>query len=637
MKQKPLKLLLIEDSEDDAFFLMRTLKKGGFNVEYERIETLEALISSLAIPDWDLVITDHTLPELNSIDVINTLNKLNQNLPLIVLSGTIDQSIAIESMRLGARDFIMKDDTARLIPAIDRELKEAKNRQKIKQSESRYKRDLHGIMYHSPAIIAIKDLQGKYTYINQKGEEALASNNQPVLGKTDFDIFSQEDAQKLHRNDQCVLASKQAIEVEEVVLFNNDVFVFSSIKYPLFDDKGEIYAICSISTDITEKKQHAEKLRRSQKMEAIGQLTGGIAHDFNNQLGIVTGYLEFLSEALSSDEKLNKWLNITTRASMRCIDLTRQLLSFSRLSSEEKSVINVNAAIDEFSDMIKRSVTPQVQVEISLADDLWNVEADVGELQDVILNLVINARDAMPSGGELNIITKNILLDEVSKQQIPAVESNEFVQIIVSDTGTGMDAQTLERIFEPFYTTKPVGQGTGLGLSMVYGFTQRNHGDLSVYSEPRIGTTFRLSLPRVKTQEDALVLTKSTLDAPEGNETILIVDDETELANLAVLHLSSLGYDALKANGPTEALSILSSNQSVDLLFTDVVMPGGMNGYELVKAALALRPELKIQITSGFISETIEGHGLSYYNADLLSKPYSKVELACSIRKSLDH
>ncbi len=637
MNLESLKLLLIEDSEDDAFFLLRTLEKGGFNVEYERIETHEELVNSLNSPDWDLIITDHTLPELNSIEVINTLNRLSLDIPLIVLSGTIDQSIAIESMRLGARDFIMKDDTARLIPAIDREVKESRRRQKIELSESRYKRDLQGIMQHSPAIISIKDLHGKYTYINKKGLEAFAFDNKPILGKTDFDIFSYDDAQMLYKNDKRVLSCEHAIEVEEVILLNDNACFFSAIKYPLFDDSGEIYAVCSIATDITEKKQHAEKLRRGQKMEAIGQLTGGIAHDFNNQLGIVKGYLEFLGESLATDEKMSKWVDITSHATFRCIDLTRQLLSFSRISPSEKLVINANKAIAEFSDMIKRSVTPQVEVNISLADDLWNIETNVGEFQDVILNLVINARDAMPGGGELNIITKNILLDEASKSQITSIDSNEFVQIIISDTGMGMDAQTLERIFEPFYTTKPVGQGTGLGLSMVYGFVQRNHGDLSVYSEPRIGTTFRLSLPRVKVEEDSRVPSAGSDNIPQGSETILIVDDETELVNLAVLHLTSLGYKTLKANGPVEALSILSSEQSVDLLFTDVVMPGGMNGCELVKAALALRPELKIQITSGFISETIEAHGLSYDNADLLSKPYSKLELACRIRKSLEH
>jgi len=632
----PLKLLLIEDAEDDVFFLTRTLIKAGYVLDYSRIETAAELRSCLSSGSWDLIITDHTLPEFNSIEAIRILNESKHDIPLIVLSGTIDQGIAIESMRLGARDFIMKDETSRLIPAIERELSEREQRRKILLSESKYKRDLQDIMQHSPAIIFIKDVHGAYTFINQKGEDTLRLRSDQILGKTDFDLYSQSDAQTLQLNDKSVLHKKIAIEVDENIKLHNSSHIFSTIKYPLFNESGDIYAICGISTDISEKKEQTEKLRRSQKMEAIGQLSGGIAHDFNNQLGIITGYLDLLGDTLSTNVKHKKWIDIATKASVRCSDLTRQLLAFSRRSPTETSIINMNNAFNELSDMIRRSVTPQVEVTFSLAQDLWNIEVDLGEFQDVILNLVINARDAMPDGGKLLIKTQNNTITKSATLQNTDSESNEFVQLLISDNGVGMDAKTVERIFEPFFTTKPVGKGTGLGLSMAYGFIHRYHGDINVYSEVAIGTTFRLSLPRKKSILNDVSQIPYQQALPCGNESILIVDDESELLNLAELYLQQLGYTTFKATNPEQALTLLSNNLSIELLFTDVVMPGAMNGYQLAEAATKINPDLKVQVTSGFTSETIKTNKPSMAENSLLDKPYSKAQLALCIRKLLD-
>jgi CheY-like chemotaxis protein len=372
-------------------------------------------------------------------------------------------------------------------------------------------------------------------------------------------------------------------------------------------------------------------------MDAIGQLSGGIAHDFNNQLGIILGYLDFLKRFHLDDKKPRQWVETATKAALRCTDLTRQLLAFSRSQGSEKEVINLNDSLRELENMIARSLTPEVKVEYFLADDLWNTEINAGEFQDVILNLAINARDAMPNGGELLLETSNIYLEEDDAELHHDAEAGNCVQLMLSDTGTGMDKETLEHIFEPFFTTKPKDKGTGLGMAMVYGFSKRYHGHIRVYSEPGVGTTIRLYLPRsgtAKVADTARIDQQSEL--PTGSEKILIVDDEADLLQLAEQYLSDLGYQTCTAENAAQALKILAENNHIDLLFSDVVMPGGTNGYELAQQATEQNPELRILLTSGFTSKTIDQEILSRFAGRLLSKPYRKAEMARRIRQILD-
>ncbi len=395
---------------------------------------------------------------------------------------------------------------------------------------------------------------------------------------------------------------------------------------------------CFGNIDLIQGKAQAEEaLRRSQKMEAIGQLSGGIAHDFNNQLGIIIGYLDFLQEYVGDNEQPCKWVDTATRATLRCMDLTRQLLAFSRSQASGKTVVNLNARIKELETMIARSVTPEVEVQYFLADDPWQTQINLGEFQDALLNLVINARDAMPGGGKLLIEATNKRLDEGYATLNPGVEAGDYVQLMMSDTGDGMDKETLEHIFEPFFTTKAEGKGTGLGLAMVYGFVKRYGGHIKVYSEPGVGTTMRLYLPRSTTSESADIAENApAIELPTGNESILIVDDEADLLQLADRYLSDLGYRTRCAENAAQALEKLAGDVEFDLLFSDVVMPGGINGYELAQKAKQMRPGLKVLLTSGFTSKTMAHNGLARFSAHLLSKPYRRDDLVQRIRLVLD-
>lgn len=636
MTLRPIKLLVIEDSDDDAFLLIHNLKKANYEPEYKQVETADELRSALTSEQWDIIISDHNLPQFNAIEALDVLKEFSLDLPLIVLSGDINQNIAVEAMRLGARDYIMKDDTSRLVPAIARELDASEMRMKMRQADEKNRRDLQAIMDHTPAVIYVKNTGGRYTFVNHKYEELFHLKRKDVIGKTDYDFFPEENAAQFESNDKAVLDAGRALESEEIVPQDDGYHTYISIKFPLYNNSNDIYAICGISTDITEYKQQNEQLRRSQKMEAIGQLSGGIAHDFNNQLNIIIGYLDFLDMHFTKEDKPYKWVQTALKATLRCVDLTRQLLSFSRRQTTDKLPLDLNNTFLDLQEIISRSVTPEIDVHYLLSEELWLAETNLGEFQDVVINLVINSRDALPHGGKIVIETKNTVVDDEFTNHNFEIELGDYVQFILTDTGSGIDKESLEHIFEPFFTTKPDGKGTGLGMAMVYGFVKRYEGYIKVYSEPGIGTTIRIYLPRSTASNVIDDHIELKYDLPTGSESVLIVDDEIGLLELAEKFFSELGYKTSIAENGNEALDILKADNIIDLLFSDVVMPGGMNGYELADKATQLRPNLKVLLTSGFTSRTIINDGLEKFSTNLLSKPYRKTDLAKRVRLVLD-
>ena len=396
-----------------------------------------------------------------------------------------------------------------------------------------------------------------------------------------------------------------------------------------------------IRTDITERKQLEEQVRRSQKMEAVGELTGGVAHDFNNILGIIMGFAQIVQDQVKEDPDLVQYLEIVLDGARRGADITKKLLGFSSEVPSNTELTAVNDFVVHMEELIATSLTPSINVETRLAVDLWSVEIDPGDLEDAILNLSLNARDAMPEGGTLVIESANMVLDENYARKNPPATAGDFVMISVSDTGAGMTDEIKEKLFEPFFTTKEVGQGTGLGLSMVYGFVKRSGGHITVDSVPGAGTTFRIYLPRAQAGSVTDAAPRRESELPGGTETVLVVDDEEGLLNAAVLHLEALGYKTLAANNGQQALDVLKYHQEIDLLFCDVVMPGDLDGYRVALAAHQKRPALKMLLTSGFTKKRDKyANGESRYldslASNLLSKPYSSEGLALAVRRTLD-
>jgi PAS domain S-box-containing protein len=399
------------------------------------------------------------------------------------------------------------------------------------------------------------------------------------------------------------------------------------------EDKSIFVGIIS---DLTERRQTKEQLRRSQRMEAIGQLTGGIAHDFNNLLAIVGGNLELLLELPDLGTDARELATEAIEASERGAEMVRRLLAFARKQQLEPRMINLNERLPNIVQLLRRTLGEAVLIETRSADDLWAAQADPTLVDDAIVNLAINARDAMPGGGTLTIQTANVFLDDDYAEQHVDVTTGEYVMLAVSDTGTGMSPETAARALEPFFTTKPAGQGTGLGLSQVYGFVKQSGGHIGIYSELGFGTTVKLYLPRSGGGANALFERDRSAAPARGTETILVVEDNPEVRKLVRRQLTELGYAVHESSNGPDALRILRSGIEPDLMFTDVVMPEGMTGYELARLAREDRPGLKVLFTSGYTAIGAGQQGSPRNAGPLLSKPYRKRELAHFIRAALD-
>ncbi len=381
------------------------------------------------------------------------------------------------------------------------------------------------------------------------------------------------------------------------------------------------------------------QLRQVQKMEAVGQLAGGIAHDFNNMLAIIVGSLEMMQRRLAAGERdVGRFIDGALDGARRAADLTRRLLAFSRRQPLSPNVLNINRLVSDMSELLRRSLGEDIELENVNAGGLWATKIDAGQLENAILNLAVNARDAMPGGGKLTIETANAHLDDAYAAQHAEVSAGQYVMVAVSDTGSGMEPQVIERAFEPFFTTKEFGRGTGLGLSQVFGFVKQSGGHIKIYSELGRGTTVKLYLPRwLGGEEESALGGASGAEAPKGRaeEVILVVEDDERVGAVSVEALRELGYDVHHANSARGALALLDSGLSITLLFTDVVMPE-MNGRQLADAVTARYPDVKVLFTTGYTRNAVVHNGVLDPDVELLQKPYTHLDLALKVRRLLD-
>jgi PAS domain S-box-containing protein len=389
--------------------------------------------------------------------------------------------------------------------------------------------------------------------------------------------------------------------------------------------------------DLTERKRTEEQLVQAQKMEMVGQLSGGIAHDFNNLLTVIVGNAEFLSEQLKPRQDLRQLADDIGKAGDRGAELTQRLLAFSRRQILRPVEVDCNKLLDAMHKMLRRTLREDIDINTSFDSDLALAYADSAQLESAVLNLAVNAQDAMPAGGRLTITTANASLDAHYQSLHPEVMPGEYVLIAVTDDGEGMSTEVIERVFEPFFTTKEVGKGSGLGLSMVYGFVKQSSGHVSIYSEPGLGTTVRIYLPqavaKVPQSPEQVRIDDEAL--PNGTESVLVVEDDPFVRSYAVMRLQSLGYSVVAAVNGKDALEKLRSDVHIDVLFTDIVMPGGINGWELADLAQQVRPGLPVLLTSGYALETLGKHGRLRAGAVVLTKPYRKADLALRLREVL--
>ncbi len=406
----------------------------------------------------------------------------------------------------------------------------------------------------------------------------------------------------------------------------------------IHDPAGRLLGFAKVTRDLTEKRETEARLRQAQKMEAVGQLTGGVAHDFNNLLTVISGNIEALQRRLpeGADNNLRRLTNSALRGAERAALLTRQLLAFSRRQPLEPKSLSVDALITGMSELLRRTLGAGITIETVLAGGLWRVFADGNQLESSLVNLAVNAGHAMPDGGKLTIEAANVYLDDKYAADAE-VSPGQYVGIFVSDTGTGMAPEVVAKAFEPFFTTKEVGQGTGLGLSQVYGFVKQSGGHVKIYSEVGAGTTIKLYLPRYSKSESITASRPAAASIPQANgETILVVEDDSEVRRFTVDILRELGYLVIDAPDGPSGLRLLEAHREIALLLTDVGLPGGMNGRQVADEAQRRRVGLKVLFSSGYARNAIVHHGRLDPGVELIMKPFTFATLAAKVRSVLD-
>ncbi|MCJ2014281.1 histidine kinase famiy protein [Methylobacterium sp. J-076] len=421
---------------------------------------------------------------------------------------------------------------------------------------------------------------------------------------------------------------------------NGSTFWNALFVSPVHNTAGELVYYFASQLDVSRRRDAEDALGQAQTMEALGQLTGGIAHDFNNLLQVIVGYVDILAAGLEKPDvdraRLGRATDNIRQAAERATTLTQQLLAFARKQRLDGRAVNLNTLVEGMQEMITRTVGEAVRVEFDLAGDLWNCRVDPTQAEVAILNVLINARDAMPDGGIVRIATANRTVRVSADHEVGPLREGRYASIAIADSGTGIPSAVLARVMDPFFTTKDEGKGTGLGLSMVYGFAKQSGGAAQIESSVGAGTTVNLSFPAVEGEQamPAKVALR-TIDRP-GTETILVVDDRQDVAELARTILRDFGYTVLMAGGAREALEILDASERVDLLFTDMIMPGGMNGVVLAREARRRQPRLKVLLATGYAEASLERTDVGGSEFDILNKPYRRTELIRRVRVILD-
>jgi two-component system cell cycle sensor histidine kinase/response regulator CckA len=754
------KLLLLEDNKDDADLALAELTRAGFDADSEVISTSMAFIEKIQSKRYDLILADYRLPDWSGLEALRYLRNSGYQTPFILVTGTLGDDLAVQCIKEGATDYVLKQKLDRLPRACLRALEEASLRAERDRAEKELRDtgEQYRLLFDAnplplwvfdretlaflavneaairhygfsrdeflnmtirdirppgdvPALLdAVANPHGGLSrpegWIHRKKDGTLidveiTSHGLPFRGKS-AELILAHDVTDQRRSEEALRQSEErfakafrssplpitiSTRAEGRYLDVNDAFLkmmgytraevvgrtSSELKFWLeaedraamirqLAERGEVTrleakirtqtgdirlaeisaelieldrnaCVLAITHDVTERRRLEEQLRQAQKMEAVGRLAGGIAHDFNNMLSVVIGYTDLLQERVESGPA-RKGLNEIKKAAERAASLTRQLLAFSRRQVLAPRVLDLNSIIDNLSKMLGHMIGEDIELVLVPGASLGHVKADPMQVEQAIMNLAVNARDAMPHGGKLIVATTNAELDETKTHHHPSVRSGSYVLLAVSDTGCGMSEETMRHIFEPFYTTKGPGQGTGLGLSMVHGFVNQSGGYVWVYSELGKGTTFKIFLPRI---DEPVTVEQAAVEQPtaRGSEAVLLVEDEEPLRFLATTVLEDSGYTVHSAPDAHEATKCAQELGHIDLLVTDVVMPG-QSGSELAALLRRRWPNLKTLYISGYTGDLITQQGVLETGADLLEKPFTKNSLLKRVRAVLD-
>jgi PAS domain S-box-containing protein len=759
------RILIVEDVATDAQLIEREIRRAGIACATRHVDNEPALRDALRTFAPDLVLSDHSLPQLTAADSLRLTHLENPATPVIIVTGSLDEETAAEYIKAGAADYVVKHHLERLGPAVRRalDLKRAREEQERseearRQSEERFR----ALIEHGADAIALLDSDGAVLFVSQSAERLLGVTPSALAGRSAFALVHPEDLPRLQAVLADLLGRPGTPATVELRLRHSDgawrtveaVFVNrllepavgavvvnlrdvsernqaelalrdSELKYrslvegvrdiifalspdgviaslnPAFETitgwprtewlgkpfdqlvqpedlplalelfgrvvRGEprptaqlhvrtqrgdyrvaefaataqvrddrLVGILGIARDVTERLQLEQQFRQAQKMEAVGRLAGGIAHDFNNILTAITGYVDLLLEDLAAKDPRRQDAEEIRKAADRAAGLTRQLLAFSRQQVLQPRVVDLNALVSELEKMLRRLLGEDVTLATRLVAGLGRVRADPGQLEQVVMNLAVNARDAMPRGGKLTIETADVAFDATSAAEHYPAPPGAYAMLAVSDTGTGMDPETQAHLFEPFFTTKEKGKGTGLGLATVYGIVKQSGGFIWVYSDLGVGSTFKIYLPRVEAAADSALGAQASVPVARGTETVLLAEDEAPVRAVARQTLERHGYRVLEAPSAEAALDVADRYSGpIHLLLTDVIMPG-LSGRDLAVRLATLRPDVRVIYMSGYTDDAITRHGVLEPGFVFVQKPFTPDALARTVRDVLD-
>jgi len=641
-----LRVLVVEDRAEDAELAIRELRRAAIRCETQRVDSAPAFRHALADFTPDIVLADYTVPGFGGMAALEILQAEAPDIPLVIVTGSLDEETAAECIKAGAADYVLKTNLVRLGSAVRGALAFAQSQSDRHAAEAALRvseRRFRALVEESWDAIALFAADGTITYGSPATTRLLGYDLTEFVGRNAMEFIHPDDrAPVLLRLEEVTARPRSSLHIAARVQHKNGTWRYlEGVLTNLLDDPS-VAAIVNNYRDVTDRRILEEQIMLSQKMEAIGRLAGGVAHDFNNILTAIGGYADLLMADFAPDDKRRGDIEEIHRATQRAASLTQQLLAFSRRQVLQPKVISLNALIPDIEKMLRRLIGEDILFATVLHPRVGNVRADPGQLEQVIVNLAVNARDAMPApnGGRLTIETRNVELDELYAADHPGVTPGRYVMLAVTDTGVGMDEETKSRIFEPFFTTKARGKGSGLGLATVYGIVRQTGGHIWPYSEPGTGTTMRVYLPRVDDPADPI---EHPSEAPpeslRGSETILLVEDEAPVRSVTRQLLERNGYTVLEAADGRTALSLINGEQDrvhVDLLLTDVIMPG-MSGRELADQMKARRPQLRVLFMSGYTDDAVVRHGMLEPGLAYLEKPFRPPVLLRKVREVLRH
>jgi two-component system cell cycle sensor histidine kinase/response regulator CckA len=628
----PLHILHLEDSESDAELIAAMLKAGNFDCQIVWAKRRSDFETALDKGPFDVILSDYSLPAFDGLTALQLAQTKWPEVPFVFVSGTIGEERAVEILKQGATDYVLKDRLTRLVAVIRRSMMEAEASRKRQRVEEQV-REQAALLDRAQDAICLNDMHQCILYWNRSAERLYGWNAREALGRNANELLFHGDEKSPPAALKSLIRNGEWQGELHQVTKNEKKIIVESRWTLMRDRRGEPKSILVINTDITEKKQIEAQLLRTQRMESIGALAGGIAHDLNNALAPILMGIHIIRDELVTEES-RQLLGIMQASARRSVDMVNQILSFARGVGGEREALDIRHLIKEMAKLAGDTFSRSIQIHSNIAPNLYPVQANPTQLHQVLLNLCVNARDAMPNGGRLSIEANNIILDEKN----PALQGRTpgpYVLVTVTDTGHGMPPEVISRIFEPFFTTKEIGKGTGLGLSTVMGILKTHGGFVEVSSELGKGTLFRVYLPATGNIEAQ----SSERNLPEmimgHGEQILLVDDEIAILEVTKLSLESFNYTVLTAKDGLEAVALYRQHQTtIQVVIVDMMMPV-MNGPETVKALRKINPAAKIIAVSGLESESVLPKTGQPQVQRFLKKPFATEELLAALHDLL--